>query len=90
MKYEVCIYTFLFCLLALGVFFYEPQVRNGSVGVENSDSPYLLRKSITERLVLQDTMGISLVRRFENGSLNILDEEIVNNDSIDSNYEKKW
>ena len=66
-------------MLALGVFFYEPQVRNGSVGVENSDSPYLLRKSITERLVLQDTMGISLVRRFENGNLNILDEEIVNN-----------
>ena len=89
MKYEVCIYTFLFCLLALSVFFYEPQVRNGSVGVENSDSPYLLHKSITERLILQDTMGIPLVRRFESGNLNIHDEEIVNNDSIDSNYGKK-
>ena len=89
MKYEVCIYTFLFCLLALSVFFYEPQVRNGSVGVENSDSPYLLHKSITERLILQDTMGISLVRRFESGNLNIHDEEIVNNDPIDSNYGKK-
>ena len=83
------IYTFLFCLLALGILFYEPQVRNGSVGVENSDSPYLLHKSITERLILQDTMGISLVRRFESGNLNIHDEEIVNNDSIDSNYGKK-
>ena len=89
MKYEVLIYTFLFCLLALGVFFYEPQVRNGSAAVENSDSPYLLHKSITERLILQDTMGISLVRRFESGNLNIHDEEIVNNDFIDSNYGKK-
>ena len=79
----------MFCLLALSVFFYEPQVRNGSVGVENSDSPYLLHKSITERLILQDTMGISLVRRFESGNLNIHDEEIVNNDFIDSNYGKK-
>ena len=88
MKHEVCIYTFLFCVLAIGVFFYEPQSKDWSVGVENSDSPYLLRKSITERLALQDTIGISQVHRFENGNYNIHNEKTVENASVDSMLEE--
>lgn len=88
MKYEIWIYTCLFCVLAIGVFFYEPRVIDWSVGVEDSDSPYLLRKSITERLALQDTIGISQVRILESDSYNIHNEEKVENVSVDGKLEE--